>query len=142
MMSSAWLGQRGAGARELRVLVRELEQVAHDGAAFGAVVAEQDAGGARVQFLDGRKAHQRRKLAPDDDAERERGGGGEGEAEEAEAFAAREQILDQMGDAEPEAEQHQAGDRRSRTACPSGSRGAARRAPRSEPAIARDRVPA
>ena len=33
--------QRGAGPRQMRVLVRELQQIVHDGAAFGAIVAQR-----------------------------------------------------------------------------------------------------
>ena len=54
---------------------------------------------------------------------------GKAEPEKAEAFAAREQILDQMRDAEPEAEQHQPADRgpEHRAPAPSARRGDDRR---------------
>ena len=102
--------QRGAGACQLRVLVRELDQVGHDGPARGAVVAEQDFGGAQMQLLDGGQPRQPEGLARDHHRQRQRGGGGKGEAEEAEAFTARKQVLDQVEDAEPGAEQHQSAD--------------------------------
>ena len=79
MMSSAWLCQRGAGARQLRVLMRELQQVVDDGAARGAVVAEQHFGGAQMQLLDRRQPRQPERLAPDHDRQRQRGGGRKGQ---------------------------------------------------------------
>ena len=60
-----------------------------------------------MQFFDGGKARQPERFAGDDDDKRQRGGNGKNQSEIAEAFAAREQVLDQAGDAESEAEQDQ-----------------------------------
>ena len=100
-------------------------------------------GRAQMQFLDRREPRQPERFARDDDDKRQRGGDGKRQPEKAEALAARKQILDQTGDAEPEAEQHQPADARSRTPRPSESRVApGPAAPRSAPAAARDRLPA
>jgi hypothetical protein len=72
--------QRGAGARQLRVLMRELEQIVDDGAAFGAVVAAQHFGGALMQLLDRRQPRQPEGFAPDDDRQRQRRGGAKASA--------------------------------------------------------------
>ncbi len=127
--------QRGAGAGQLRVLMRELEQVVDDGAAFGAVVAAQHFGGALMQLFDRRQPRQPEGFAPDHDRQRQRRGGGECQRDVAQRFAAREQILDQVDDAEARGRAAPARRRRSRTACPSESRGApGRAAHRSAPA--------
>ena len=102
--------QRGAGPRQLRILLRKFEQVSDDGPACRAVVAEQHFGGAQMQFFDGSQAREPERLARDHDRQRQRGGECKGEPEEAEAFAACEQILDQIDDAEPEPKQHQPAD--------------------------------
>ena len=68
-------------------------------------------GGAQMQFFDGRQPRQPICLARDHDQKRQRGGEGQGQSEKAEAFVAREQVLDQMGDAETCAEQDQSPDR-------------------------------
>ena len=59
-----------------------------------------------------------KKLAQRDHAEPQRRREGEKEADDAQAFAAREQILDQMRDTEPEAEQHKAYDAGTRNTVP------------------------
>ena len=102
--------QRGAGAGQLRVLMRELEQVVDDGAAFGAVVAAQDFSGARMQLFDRRQPRQPERFAPDHDRQRQRCGGSECQRDIAQRFAAREQVLDQIDDAAPETEQQQPAD--------------------------------
>ena len=93
--------QRGAGPRQLRVLVRHLQQILHDCPALGAVVAQQHGGGALMQFFDGRQPRQPERFARDHDGKRQRGGRGKNQSEKAEALAARKQILDQMGHANP-----------------------------------------
>ena len=91
--------------------MRELEQVVDDGAAGGAVVAAQHFGGAQVQLLDRRQPRQPERLARDHDGQRQRRGNRKCQRDIAQGLVAREQILDQVDDAEPEAEQHQPADR-------------------------------
>ena len=102
--------QRGAGMRQSRVLMRQLEEVADDFPARRAIVAEQHLGGAQMQFLDGREPRQPERFARDHDNQRQCGDNRECQPEEAEAFAARKQILDQIDDAKPKPEQHQPAD--------------------------------
>jgi hypothetical protein len=73
MMSSACEAS-ALRARESRILVRDLQEIAQDGAALGEVIAEQNGGRSRVQLLDGRQPHQRGKFTQGDHAERQRGG--------------------------------------------------------------------
>ena len=65
-------------------------------AAFGTIVAAQHRGGAPVQFFDRGKPRQSERLARDHHDQCQRGGRGKSQPEQAEAFAAREQILDQV----------------------------------------------
>ena len=102
--------QRGAGPRQMRVLVRKFYQVLDDAAAFGAVVADENFGGAQMQFFDGRQPRQAERFARDDNGQCQRGGGRKAETEKAESLATREQILDQLRDAETETKQHQSAD--------------------------------
>jgi len=99
IMSSATL-QGGAGARQLRILMRELEQVVDDGAAGGAVVAAQHFGGAQVQLLDRRQPRQPERLACDHDGQRQRRGNCKCQRDIAQGLVACEQILDQVDDTE------------------------------------------
>src|SRR3954452_21697416 len=94
--------------RQMRVLMRQRQEIADDRAALGAVVADNDRGGAGVQLLDRSQPHQAERLAADDYGKRQPRGGGKAEADITKALAAREEILDQLDDAEPGAEQHEA----------------------------------
>src|SRR5262249_10579866 len=96
--------QRSAGACELRILMRDPEQILHDGAALGAVVAGEHACRALVQLLDGREPGEAEGLAPNHDRECESGDEGESETDDAEALAACKEILDQVDDAKPDPE--------------------------------------
>ena len=53
-----------------------------------------------MQFFDGRQPRQPEGFAPDDDRQRQCCGGSEGQRDIAQGFAAREQVLDQIDDAE------------------------------------------
>ena len=81
--------QRGAGAGEVRVLVRELEQVAHHSPARGAVVAEQNLGGAQVQLLDGGEPRQPDRFAGEHDRQRQRGEDGKRKSERSRGLSLR-----------------------------------------------------
>ena len=91
----------------MRVLVLKLQEILHDRPAFRAIIAEQHRGRAQMQFFDGRKPGKPERLSGDNDDKRKRGGKGKSQSEEAETLAACEQIFDQAGHAEPEAEQYQ-----------------------------------
>jgi len=117
--------QRGAGPRQLRVLMRKLEQLPHDAAAVGIVVAEQRGGGAQMQLFDGGKPRQSECLAGNHHDKGQGCGAGKCQPEKTEALAAREQILDQAGHAKPEAEQDQSADRGPEHRAPAKSAAAA-----------------
>jgi len=121
--------QRGAGAGQLRVLVRQLEQIGDDGPAGGAIVAEQHFGGTQMHLLDGGKPRQPDRLARDHGGQRQRRDRGAGQPDETEAFIARKEILDQMGNAQAEPEQHQSAQcgPEQRAPAETGSRGQHRR---------------
>ncbi len=67
----------GTGAGKLRILVRNRDQLLHDGAALLAIVAGEDLGGTPMQLFDRRKPRQPKRLASDHHRERKRGDGGE-----------------------------------------------------------------
>ena len=46
------LRQRGAGARQMRILVRQFQEIVDDGAALGAIVARKHRARARMQLFD------------------------------------------------------------------------------------------
>ena len=64
-----------------------------------------------MQFLDCRQSRQPKGFASDHDGQRYRRNGCEPKAKKAKALAARKQILDQVDDAKPEAEQHKSAGR-------------------------------
>src|SRR5262245_47071107 len=96
----------------------DLEQVADDGVAVLAVVAEQHGIGPRMKLLDGFKPGETQGLARDNDHQRHYGEDREHKADVTEAGAAVEQVLDQIGDAEPKAEHHQSAERGPEDAAP------------------------
>ena len=102
--------KRGAGARQLRVLMCKPEEVTDDRAAGRTVVAKQNLRRTQMQFLDRRKSRQPKRFARDDRDQRERGCDSECEPQETETLAARKQVLDQVEDAKTCGEQHQAAD--------------------------------
>ena len=53
-----------------------------------------------MQLFDRRQPRQPEGFAPDDDRQRQRRGGSEGQRDVAQCLAAREQVLDQVDDAE------------------------------------------
>jgi hypothetical protein len=85
----------------LRILMLEPEQFSHDGPAFRTIVACEHRGGAQMQFFDCCKTGKSECLARDNNGKCQRGDKGKGQSDKAEALAAREQILDQAGDAKP-----------------------------------------
>jgi len=62
--------QRGAGPRQLRVLVRKFQEILHDGPAFRTIIAEQRRGSAQMHFFNGCKSRQTERLSRDDDDQR------------------------------------------------------------------------
>jgi Dolichyl-phosphate-mannose-protein mannosyltransferase len=74
--------QRGAGRRQMRVLMREFYQFLHDVPALPAIVAQQYRGGAQMQFFDRRQADKPGRFADDDNGKRQRGGASKGQSEE------------------------------------------------------------
>ena len=96
-----------AGPRQLRVLMRELEEIVDDGSAGRAIIAHQHLGGAQMQLLDGCEPRQAERLARDHDDQSQCCGSRKGRPEQTKAFAARKQVFDQIDDAKPEAKQHE-----------------------------------
>ena len=80
--------QRGARLGETRILMRQLDQFAHDAVGVRAVVADNHLGGTRVQFLDGGKPCQPERLAADDDDQSQQRRQRQHRAEPAQPFAA------------------------------------------------------
>src|ERR1700704_738086 len=103
--------QRGACPRQLRVLVLKPEQLMHDRPAFCAIIAQENCGGAQMQFFDRRETRKTERFTRDNNRKRQRGGESKSQSEKTEALAAREQVLDQTCHAKPEAEQDQSADR-------------------------------
>ena len=100
-------------------------------------------GGALVQLLDGGKPRQSEGFARDHDRQRQRGGDGKRQRDVTHGLAAREQILDQVDNAEPEAEQHQPARRGPEQRAPAeAAPGRDQRRCRSAPATAQGRAPA
>ena len=99
--------QRGAGARQLRILVRQFQEIVDNPAARRPIVADQHLGGAPMHVFDGSEPRQPEGFARDDRGQRQRRAQGKRQSEIAETFAAGEQVLDQMRDAKAKAEQDQ-----------------------------------
>jgi hypothetical protein len=53
-LTAVTMETRCAGARQMRVLMRELQEIVDDGAALVTVIADEHFRGARMQLLDGR----------------------------------------------------------------------------------------
>src|SRR4051794_20693401 len=99
--------QRGAGSRQMRIAMRDAEQLADDRAALASVVADQRVERAAVKLFDRGEARQPDRLPHNDDDEGQRRQQRKSEAEKAESLAAREQILDQIDHAKPAAQHDQ-----------------------------------
>ena len=92
-----------------------------------------------MQLFDRRQPRHPERFAPDDDRQRECRGDGEGQRDIAERLTTREQILDQVDDAEAGAEQHQPADADQNSVPQRNPRRAAARRT-TGPATARDRL--
>jgi hypothetical protein len=69
MSAPSMMGQRGASARQMRIGMRDLQEIAQHVTALVAVVAQDHRSGAPVQGFDGRKPHQADRLARGDHQE-------------------------------------------------------------------------